>query len=161
MHTCVYTDKLLFDEPANAFTASCPLGNGRLGGMMFGSVVQERIILNDITLWSGGPQDADRPDAHSALPEIRRLLLAGDNVAADELVNQTFTCQGEGSGRGGGAKVPFGCYQTLGNLARLVSNHPQTCILQYRDRQTLVVLQARQVIEKHGELMSHYSGTCK
>ena len=51
-----------------------------------------------------------------ALPEIRRLLLEGKNVEAERLVNANFTCQGTGSGHGSGANVPFGCYQTLGNL---------------------------------------------
>jgi len=105
-----------FDAPAAHFTQSCPLGNGRLGAMVFGGVEEERIVLNEGSLWSGSPQDADRPDAAAVLPEIRRLLLAGKNVEAEALVSANFTCAGRGSGFGNGARVPYGCYQVLGNL---------------------------------------------
>ena len=75
-----------FDTPATTFTQSLPLGNGRLGAMVFGGIRDERIILNEGTLWSGSPQDADRPDAASYLPEIRRLLIEGKNAEAEALV---------------------------------------------------------------------------
>ena len=100
-----------FDAPAKNFTESSPLGNGRLGAMMFGGVDEERIVLNESSVWSGSRQDADRPDAHKVLPEIRRLLLEGKNVEAEALVNANFTCKGPGSAGG-----QYGCYQVLGNL---------------------------------------------
>jgi len=100
-----------FDAPANNFTESLPLGNGRLGAMMFGGVDDEQIVLNESSVWSGSRQDADRPDARQSLPEIRRLLLAGKNAEAEALVNANFTCQGPGSGGG-----QYGCYQVLGSL---------------------------------------------
>ena len=105
-----------FDQPAAHFTESLPLGNGRLGAMVFGGVAEERIALNETGLWSGSPQDADRPDAFQSLPEIRRLLLEGKNVEAEALVNKNFTSAGLGSARGRGANAPYGSYQTLGNL---------------------------------------------
>ena len=109
--------KLRFTAPAGAFTESLPLGNGRLGAMLFGGVNEERIVLNESGMWSGSPEDANRPDAAAALPEIRRLLLAGKNAEAEKLVNANFTCKGKGSGSGSqGSKVAFGCYQPLGNL---------------------------------------------
>lgn len=107
---------LWYAEPATKFYQSLPLGNGRLGAMVFGGVDEERIILNESSMWSGSPDDNDRKGAHAALPEIRRLLLEGKNPEAEALVNRTFTCAGAGSGHGRGANVPFGCYQTLGNL---------------------------------------------
>jgi alpha-L-fucosidase 2 len=107
---------LWFDEPAKSFHASLPLGNGRIGAMIFGGVDEERIVLNESSVWSGSREDSNRPDAYRALPEIRRLLLDGKNAEAEALVNKTFTCQGKGSGFGRGANVPFGCYQVLGNL---------------------------------------------
>jgi len=110
------TTTLWFDQPAKSFQASLPLGNGRMGAMVFGGIDEERIVLNENSLWSGSVEDANRPGAHQALPEIRRLLLEGKNVEAEALVNQNFTCQGRGSGQGSGANVPFGCYQVLGNL---------------------------------------------
>jgi alpha-L-fucosidase 2 len=105
-----------FDAPATHFTESCPIGNGRLGAMVFGGITDERFVLNETGMWSGSPQDADRPGAAAALPEIRRLLLAGRNAEAERLVNASFTCAGQGSGRGAGANLPYGCYQVLGNL---------------------------------------------
>src|SRR6202453_3455831 len=104
-----------FNEPANDYTESSPLGNGRLGAMMFGGVDEERIVLNENSVWSGSRQDADRPDAYKALPEIQRLLLEGKNSQAEALVNAQFVCQGPGSSAGTGDSQ-FGCYQTLGNL---------------------------------------------
>src|SRR5579859_5506911 len=86
-----------FDAPATNFTSSSPMGNGRLGAMMFGGVDDERIVLNESSVWSGSTQNADRPDAYKSLPEIRRLLLAGKNSEAEALVNANFTCQGSGS----------------------------------------------------------------
>jgi alpha-L-fucosidase 2 len=110
------TSALWFDQPAKSYHASLPLGNGRIGARVFGGVNDERIVLNESSVWSGSPENADRPEADQALPEIRRRLLEGKNAEAETLVNQNFTCQGRGSGHGSGANVPFGCYQALGDL---------------------------------------------
>ena len=110
------------DRPADRFTEGTPLGNGRLGATLFGGVMEERVVLNETGVWSGSPQNADRPGAAEALPEIRRLLLEGRTAEAEALVNTHFTCAGAGSGRGVGAEVPFGCYQTLGEL-QLIFRH--------------------------------------
>jgi len=108
--------ELWYRQPALKWTEALPVGNGRLGAMVFGGVVSERLQLNEDSLWSGGPQKADNPAALEALPEIRRLLWAGQQRDADRLGVQKLVCQGAGSGHGQGAKVPFGCYQTLGDL---------------------------------------------
>jgi alpha-L-fucosidase 2 len=110
------TSRLFYDQPASRFQASLPLGNGRIGVMVFGGIDEERIVLNESSLWSGSREEADRTGAFQALPEIRRLLIEGKNAEAEKGVNANFTCQGKGSGHGKGANVPFGCYQTLGNL---------------------------------------------
>lgn len=107
---------VLFEAPAGHFTESSPIGNGRLGAMVFGGTNEERLVLNENGMWSGGPQEADRTDAAAALPEIRRLLLEGKNADAEKLVWASFTCAGKGSGYGQGAKAPYGSYQVLGNL---------------------------------------------
>src|SRR4051812_32210266 len=100
------SDKVVrLDAPATAFTESSPLGNGRLGAMIFGGVTEERIVLNESGMWSGSPQEADRTDAAEALPEIRRLLLEGKNAEAEKLVSERFTCAGKGSARGHGADL--------------------------------------------------------
>lgn len=116
-----------FDAPAKNFTESSPMGNGRLGAMMFGGVGEERIVLNESSMWSGSPQDADRPDAYKVLPEIRRLLLEGKNVEAEALVNAHFTCKGPGSGGG-----QYGCYQVLGNLHLTFSSDTNPPVENYR-----------------------------
>ncbi len=107
---------LLLTAPGEHLFEAIPLGNGRLGAAFYGGIAEERIVLNESGMWSGSPQEADRPDAHKVLPEIRRLLLEGKNHEAEALVNARFTCAGKGSGKGVGADTPFGCYQTLGNL---------------------------------------------
>jgi alpha-L-fucosidase 2 len=99
-----------------AWVQALPVGNGRLGGMVFGGVPEERIQLNEDSLWSGGPQDADNPDAKQYLPEIRRLLFAGKYTEAQKLTYEKLVCKGEGSGQGNGAKVAYGSYETLGDL---------------------------------------------
>ena len=67
-----------FTNPAKSFHESCPLGNGRLGAMDFGGVGTERIVLNESSLWSGGPYDGNKYDAYQCLPEVREKLFAGD-----------------------------------------------------------------------------------
>src|SRR6516162_1877166 len=126
-----------FDKPGANFTESLPLGNGRLGAMMFGGVTEERIVLNESSVWSGSRQDADRPDAYKVLPEIRKLLLEGKNPEAEALVNANFTCKGPGSGGG-----QYGCYQVLGNLHLSffdgASNAPVTAYRRELDLNTAV-----------------------
>lgn len=108
--------KLWYNEPAKVWEETLPLGNSRLGAMPDGGIAKEKVVLNEITLWSGGPQDADNPEAIQDLPEIRKLLLAGKNSEAESLMYNTFVSKGAGSGQGKGANVSYGSYQVLGNL---------------------------------------------
>ena len=103
--------RLWYDKPAGIWEETLPLGNGHLGMMPDGGIQEENIVLNDITLWSGSPQDANNYEAYKSLPRIRQLLLEGKNDSAQALVDRSFICTGKGSGG-----VPFGCYQVLGNL---------------------------------------------
>ncbi|ANH83601.1 alpha-L-fucosidase [Niabella ginsenosidivorans] len=115
--TAAQNDVLIrFKKPARDFTESVPLGNGRLGALVFGDAQKERIALNEISLWSGGPQDADLDSASHYLKPIQQLLLSGKNKEAQALLMKHFIAKGEGSGHGQGAHVPFGCYQTAGDL---------------------------------------------
>lgn len=102
---------LQYDRPAKVWEETLPLGNGRLGMMPDGGVQTEKIVLNDITLWSGAPQDANNYEAYKQLPAIRQLLKEGKNDEAQALMDKDFICTGKGSG-----SVPFGCYQTMGEL---------------------------------------------
>jgi len=108
--------RLWYNHPAASPEECVPLGNGRLGAMPNGGVIKENIVLNDITLWSGGTRDADKEGAVKYLPEIRKLIFEGKNAEAEALVNKAFVCKGVGSGNGSGSNVPYGSYQVLGNL---------------------------------------------
>ncbi len=82
------TTTLWFDKPATSFHESLPLGNGRIGAMVFGGVDEERIVLNESSVWSGSREDGDRPEAYKALPEIRLLFLEGKNAEAEEFLKK-------------------------------------------------------------------------
>jgi alpha-L-fucosidase 2 len=80
---------LWYRQPARDWLQAMPIGNGRLGGMVFGGAPQERIQLNEDTLWSGRPLQRRHQDGRELLAEIRRLVLEeGDLVAADELTKK-------------------------------------------------------------------------
>lgn len=61
---------LWYDQPAKRFNEGLPLGNGRLGMMVYGGVAKERVVLNEESLWSGSSIEHDRPDAHKYLPKM-------------------------------------------------------------------------------------------
>jgi alpha-L-fucosidase 2 len=89
-----------------------PVGNGRIGAMVFGTVNRERIQLNEETLWMGGPRDTDNPEARAALPEVRRLLFAGRPREAYALAERKLM----------GKPWRLESYQSLGDL-RLNFDH--------------------------------------
>ena len=66
--------KIWFNTPAIDWNVALPLGNGKLGAMVFGGTVREQIALNEETLGSGGHLDRNNPDAKEALPKIQKLL---------------------------------------------------------------------------------------
>jgi alpha-L-fucosidase 2 len=141
--------RIWFSTPATQFTQSLPLGNGRLGAMVFGGVKEERIVLNESSLWSGSAQDADRADAAQYLPEIRRLMLEGKNAEAEKLVYAHFTCSGAGSARARGRNVPYGSYQVLANL-KITSPAATSDVRNYRRELNLSDAVARVEFEQGG-----------
>ena len=98
--------------PALQWDHAFPLGNGRMGAMVFGSVHRERIQLNEETLWMGGPRETDNPEARAALPEVRRLLFAGRPREAYALAERKLM----------GKPWRLESYQSLGDL-RLNFDH--------------------------------------
>src|SRR6478735_3336961 len=84
-----------------------PLGNGRLGAMVFGGVVHERLQLNEDTLWAGRPYDPVNPEARAALPEVRRLIADRKYAEAAKLVDAKVMSKPLG-------QMP---YETVGDLA--------------------------------------------
>ena len=79
--------RLLYLQPAANWNEALPIGNGRLGAMVFGRVAQERLQLNEDTLWAGAPYTPDNPDALAAIPEVRRLIEQGRFDEATELAS--------------------------------------------------------------------------
>ena len=76
---------LTYDKPAEKWTEALPIGNGRIGAMVFGGTEDEHLQINESTLWGGGPHDYVNPDAHTHLEEIRRLIFAGKVDEAEKL----------------------------------------------------------------------------
>ncbi|WP_411831074.1 glycosyl hydrolase family 95 catalytic domain-containing protein [Mariniflexile sp. AS56] len=98
--------KLWYDAPAADWNEALPLGNGRLGAMVFGNPTNENIQLNELTLWAGGPHRNDNPDAKEALSEVRQLLFQEKYDEAHNLANKAFI-----------SKTSHGMpYETVGNL---------------------------------------------
>ncbi|MFZ1072579.1 MAG: glycoside hydrolase N-terminal domain-containing protein [Verrucomicrobiia bacterium] len=78
---------LWYRQPATNWVSALPVGNGRLGAMIFGGVERERLQLNEDTLWAGGPYDPNNTNALAALPEVRRLVFASQYDAAAHLIS--------------------------------------------------------------------------
>ena len=81
-------DTIWMRSAASQWDHAFPVGNGRLGAMVLGTVNRERIQLNDETLWMGGPRETDNPEAREALPQVRRLLFEGKPTEAYALAER-------------------------------------------------------------------------
>lgn len=79
---------LWYRQPANEWVEALPVGNGRLGAMVFGGLATDRLQLNEDTFFSGGPYDPTSPDAAAALPEVRKLIFDRKYVEAEKLANE-------------------------------------------------------------------------
>src|SRR5947207_16026003 len=79
---------LWYKQPAREWIEALPIGNGRMGAMVFGRPDHERIQLNDNTLWDGHAQDTTNPEALKHLPEVRRLLFEGKSKEATGLAEK-------------------------------------------------------------------------
>ena len=98
---------LWYDQPARTWTEALPLGNGRLGAMVFGDPAREHFQLNENTVWSGQRHDNPQPEMKQNLPAVRQLLFDGKYVEAQALAERTMTTP----------KDPrYGHYQPLGDL---------------------------------------------
>lgn len=97
---------LWYTTVAQEWVEALPVGNGRLGAMIFGGWDRERLQLNEDTLWGGGPYDPANPEARAALPEVRRLIFNGEYEKASALANAKLM----------GRPVRQPSYQTIGDL---------------------------------------------
>src|SRR3954469_3478110 len=91
--------KLWYNQPSGTtWENSLPVGNGRLGAMIYGNVDTETVQLNEHTVWSGSPNRNDNPLTLDSLAEIRKLIFAGKQKEAEQLANRTIiskTSQGQ------------------------------------------------------------------
>lgn len=97
--------KLWYAQPAEKWVEALPLGNSRLGVMVYGNPTHEELQLNEETVWGGGPHRNDQPNALAALPKVRQLIFDGKNEEAQHLIDETFRTPQNG--------MP---YQTIGSL---------------------------------------------
>src|SRR4051812_25845425 len=98
---------LWYHQPAGSdWNAALPVGNGRLGAMVFGGVERERLQLNEDSVWEGYKRDGANSNALTALPEVRKLLFEGKNEEASDLAAKTMM----------GVPTRIKSYQPLGDL---------------------------------------------
>src|SRR5438270_13333304 len=81
---------LWYTRPAEKWTEALPIGNGRLGGMVFGGITNEHLQFNESTLWTGKPHEYQHEGAAKFLPQIRQLLFDGKQKQAEELAMKEF-----------------------------------------------------------------------
>ena len=110
---------LWYLQPAAKWTEALPIGNGRMGAMIFGGVTDERIQFNEDTLWTGHPQDYANTNALKVLPKIRELLGAGKNKEAGWLAKSNFL----GTPSRQKAYQPFGDLRFHFNTSTNVTNY--------------------------------------
>lgn len=103
---CAYEQRLWYKKPAGSWNEALPIGNGRLGGMIYGHPAQEQMQLNEDSIWYGDPIDRNNPDAFKNLPVIRKLLFGGRIKEAERLAAMALS----------GVPESQRPYQTMGEL---------------------------------------------
>lgn len=98
--------RLWYRQPAKEWEQALPLGNGRMGAMVFGEPVTERIQVNEDSMWYGGPVDRNNPDTKEYLPKIREFILNGEIKKAERLMKMAMS----------GCPDSAHPYQTLGDI---------------------------------------------
>ena len=82
--------QLWYKQPAQRWTDALPIGNGRVGAMIFGGVAEDRLQFNESTLWTGRPREYQRNGAWQYLDSIRQLLFTGKQKEAEALAEARF-----------------------------------------------------------------------
>jgi alpha-L-fucosidase 2 len=98
--------RLWYPSPATEWLQALPIGNGRLGAMVFGGIETEQLQLNEDTIWAGGPYDPANPNGLANLQEIRNRVFSGDFSGAQSLIDTSFM----------GNPLGEMAYQTVGDL---------------------------------------------
>ena len=97
--------KLWYSQPAQNWSEALPIGNSRLGAMVYGGIEREELQLNEETFWAGSPYNNNNPNAVHVLPVVRKLIFEGRNKEAQRLIDANFLTQQHGMS-----------YLTLGSL---------------------------------------------
>jgi alpha-L-fucosidase 2 len=84
------SSKLYFNQPAQNWNEAIPIGNGSLGGMVYGGIKSDTMKINEETLWSGEPRDLQNYEGIKHLPKIRQLLVEGETTKAEKLIDKTL-----------------------------------------------------------------------
>ena len=108
--------RLWYDQPAQTWTQALPIGNGVMGGMVFGTPAVEHIQINEETIWAGQPNNVVNPNAKEALPEVRRLIFEGKYKEAQDAANAKVMPNAAGQNMG----MP---YQPFGDVYIAMPGH--------------------------------------
>ena len=108
--------RLWYDQPAMTWTQALPIGNGVMGGMVFGTPAVEHIQINEETIWAGQPNNVVNPNAKEALPKVRQLIFEGKYKEAQDLANAEVMPNAVGQNMG----MP---YQPFGDLYIAMPGH--------------------------------------
>ena len=108
--------RLWYNQPAQTWTQALPIGNGVMGGMVFGTPAVEHIQINEETIWAGQPNNVVNLNAKKALPEVRQLIFEGKYKEAQDLANAQVMPQAAGQNMG----MPF---QPFGDLYIAMPGH--------------------------------------
>ena len=114
--------KIWFTRPAETWNEALPVGNGRLGAMIFGGIEKEHLELNESTVWTGEERWDANPDARKSLPKVRQLLFEGKYREAEILARKSIL--------GDKPQDPAATYQQLGDI--FLDFGPQQNITDYR-----------------------------
>ncbi len=139
------TERLWYDKPASIWLEALPIGNGRLGGMVYGGTQTDEIQLNEDSFWSGGPHNNNSTTSKSNLTRVRNLIFSGKESDAESLINQTFI------------KGPHGMkYLTLGSLKMTHSGITESNVTNYYRELDLTTALSSVRFDHNGH---HYSRT--
>ena len=138
-------ERLWYDQPAKIWLEALPVGNGRLGGMVYGGPAVDEIQLNEDSFWSGGPHNNNSSSAASNLKKVRDYIFKGQEKQAEDLINQTFI------------KGPHGQkYLTLGSLKLTHAGIANNKVENYRRELDLSTALSTVSFDQDGH---HYSRT--
>ena len=139
------TERLWYDQPASIWLEALPVGNGRLGGMVYGGTRVDEIQLNEDSFWSGGPHNNNSSTSAKYLEQVRNLIFSGKEKDAEDLINQQFI------------KGPHGMkYLTLGSVKMTHTGITASKVTNYRRELDLTTALSTVTFDHEGH---HYSRT--